>query len=447
MHSLINQIRPFLASPAPAIPTIVFSALKNPINHLLWESGLPQGSPLSPILFLLYNVALLRHTNMPSSCGFGWVDDVNLLAWGPSVPAAVAAAQALIPALEEWSDSHHSAFEPDKTTVTIFHPPHRRLPPNPPPVILRGQPLTFSSSLTLLGTELDSTLSFAAHQARCAAKAATAMTGVLLLSKAKGGLKPAYVRQLVRAVVEPRLTWMAEVEANLPPLDLVIHSLSFRLALRALTASPAHLLHESCRLARPTCPLRHASPIYNALHAFPSLLPPSLLVEPLLPWPIVPWSPAPSYTTSIAPSRDEALTSVPKLLASLPPASLVGFSDGSLMDGHTGAASAVWTMGAGEAAHTSLRVMGGQQTVWAGEAEGAQLTLLTALPLIQLHYPPTLTLLIDNQALLLAPHRPLALAGPAPPAPAPLPPRPPQGLVPGGSGASGVVPGPWRHCR
>ncbi|GAA5846556.1 hypothetical protein JCM11251_006525 [Rhodosporidiobolus azoricus] len=169
---------------------------------LAWESGLLQGSTLSPILFLLYNVDLIRLAKAPSSCGFGWIDNVNILAWGPSVPAAIAAAQVLVPALKAWSNSHKFAFEPDKTSVTIFHPPQRPPPPNPPAVVLRGTELTFSLSLSLLDTELDSTLSFSAHQARCAAKAATAMTGASLLSKARWGLKPGLVRQLVRAIVE-----------------------------------------------------------------------------------------------------------------------------------------------------------------------------------------------------------------------------------------------------
>ncbi|GAA5920530.1 hypothetical protein JCM6882_006570 [Rhodosporidiobolus microsporus] len=56
-----------------------------------------------------------------------------------------------------------------------------------------------------------------------------------------------------------------------------------------------------------------------------------------------------------------------------------------------------------EAELVSLRVLGGQQTVWAGEAEGARLTVTAATPLAQQLHSPSLTLLIDNQALLLHP--------------------------------------------
>ncbi|GAA6006066.1 hypothetical protein JCM10207_007331, partial [Rhodosporidiobolus poonsookiae] len=82
------------------------------------------------------------------------------------------AAQAVIPALEGWSETYQSAFEPAKTFVTLFSPRSRRLPPEPhPPVVLGGVPLAYSPSLVMLGTTLDSRLTFREHVARCVAKA------------------------------------------------------------------------------------------------------------------------------------------------------------------------------------------------------------------------------------------------------------------------------------
>ncbi|GAA5838232.1 hypothetical protein JCM11251_003434 [Rhodosporidiobolus azoricus] len=413
---------------------------------LAWESGLPQGSPLSPILFLLYNSALINLAHTPSSRAFGWIDNVNVIAWGPSVAEAVAAAQSLVPEMEDWSRTHHSAFEPAKTTATVFRPPQRALPTLLPPIILGGESIAFSPSLTLLGTELDETLSFRGHQAQCAAKAATAVTGVALLSRAKGGLRPILVRSLVKAVVEPRLTWMGEiwgetgiskasaavwkdaarlvcggyrssaaaalkVEANLPPLDLVLRSLRFRLALRALAAPPQHLLHLPCQLARLSRPRRHASPIHTALHAFPSIFPPTIHVETLLPWPIPPWDSTPSPTTLIAPSKETGLPLVDEHLAALPPFSLVAYSDGSMLDGAVGAASVIEVVGMAGSLQ-KVQVLGGQQTVWAGEGDGAHLSLLSALDLLCSHpHSPALSLLIDNQGLVSSPFSPLPSPG------------------------------------
>ncbi len=46
--------------------------------------GIPQGSPMSPILFLFYNANLVEICNPPTlpASGTGFVDDVNALAFG-----------------------------------------------------------------------------------------------------------------------------------------------------------------------------------------------------------------------------------------------------------------------------------------------------------------------------------------------------------------------------
>ncbi|GAA5921632.1 hypothetical protein JCM6882_002436, partial [Rhodosporidiobolus microsporus] len=176
--------------------------------------------------------------------------------------------------------------------------------------------------------------------------------------------------------------------------------------LRLAPPPPLLPLEPLTPLARPARVRKHPSPLHRALHAFPSLLPPSLSVEPIIPSPLPPWAATPAYATLIAPSKEEAVATHQQHLSSLPPDALLGYSDGSLLEGLAGASSVVMVRGRMEAELVSLRVLGGQQTVWAGKAEGARLTLTAATPLVQQLHAPSLTLLIDNQALLLRPTNP-----------------------------------------
>ncbi|GAA5920330.1 hypothetical protein JCM6882_001094, partial [Rhodosporidiobolus microsporus] len=133
----------------------------------------------------------------------------------------------------------------------------------------------------MLGVEFDSSLSYRAHRAACAAKASTALAGVALLARSKAGLPPRRVKELVEALVMPRLLWCCavwwkpgakvskvvetvqreaarvvtggfrttslaalEVEANLLPLPLRLDHHLFRLALRLHSSTPSHPLHE-----------------------------------------------------------------------------------------------------------------------------------------------------------------------------------------------------------
>ena len=57
-------------------------AVTDPIDILV---GAPQGSPISPILSVIYTFPLLQLTNRwPDANLYMYVDDGNILAWGPS---------------------------------------------------------------------------------------------------------------------------------------------------------------------------------------------------------------------------------------------------------------------------------------------------------------------------------------------------------------------------
>ncbi|BGP49146.1 hypothetical protein JCM10450v2_005028 [Rhodotorula kratochvilovae] len=103
----------------------------------------------------------------------------------PSAPAS------LLPWPELRLDEPVSvAFEPTKTDAVLSLPPTRRHPANPPRVVLRGVPVAYAPSLTMLGTEIDEKLTFGPHIARTAERAAVTLRGVGLLTCRRAGLAP-----------------------------------------------------------------------------------------------------------------------------------------------------------------------------------------------------------------------------------------------------------------
>ena len=421
-------------------------------DALEWRSGLPQGSPLSPALFLTYNSALLRACRSASTMATGWIDDINLLGWGKSVSEAVNSINSRVPELEEWSRTHASAFEPTKTTAVVFRT-RRTVVGAAPPVVLCGVEVEWADELVMLGTRLDAGLSFDAHVRACATRAAQAIGGLGVLARANTGVRPAAARQLVRACVYPRMLWMAgvwwkgrgnggsalilnavqrtcarlvtggygpsgldalQVEASLMPVELLLDGALFSIGLRALSAAPTHPLYARVGLARAHLPKRqeHRSPLHRALHQFPNTLPTTLRVEALLPEPVAPWEADPLPPAAIAESKEKARETHLALLDDLEPGDIVAYSDGSLMGGQAGAG---WAMRAevegGVGWMEKSGALGGQHTVYVAELEGMRMVLSACSGLQPLPYPSTLHLCLDNQAAVRHPTSPRPNSG------------------------------------
>ncbi|EGU73600.1 hypothetical protein FOXB_15890, partial [Fusarium oxysporum f. sp. conglutinans Fo5176] len=82
------------------------------------ECGLPQGSPVSPILFLLYTEPIYRLGNPQGR--FGYADDTAILSIGDTVDETTAMASGAIDEMVRWGATNGVSFDSKKTEVMHF---------------------------------------------------------------------------------------------------------------------------------------------------------------------------------------------------------------------------------------------------------------------------------------------------------------------------------------
>lgn len=98
--------------------TLVVGAFTRPREAV--DTGIPQGSPLSPILYLFYNADLVEELDQgPTKC-FGYIDDVNLVTWGQVTEENCRTLAETFGKAENWAVKHASVFEPKKFKIIHF---------------------------------------------------------------------------------------------------------------------------------------------------------------------------------------------------------------------------------------------------------------------------------------------------------------------------------------
>jgi ribonuclease HI len=164
------------------------------------QCGLPQGSPVSPILFLLYTEPIYRLGNPQGR--FGYADDTAILSIGDTVDETSAMASSSIAEMVRWGAENGVSFDTKKTEVMHFSRSKLRTAP----AVRHGDVEKYPEpALRWLGIWLDSRLSFRLHVEKWAAKAKAVAYHLRGLTNTVHGPLPSAVRGAVRACVEPVL--------------------------------------------------------------------------------------------------------------------------------------------------------------------------------------------------------------------------------------------------
>ena len=166
----------------------------------LGAAGLPQGSPLSPILFLFVNANLVQNVINRHQGSVAFVDDYTAWVTGATAEENTHKIQErVIPRAEAWEESSGATFQPDKTAFIHFTRNLTKVEATPSPLAIRGCPVHPTETVKVLGVVLDQQLRFKHHAARIAKRGLRAAMALRRLRS----LRASTARQLFTATVAP----------------------------------------------------------------------------------------------------------------------------------------------------------------------------------------------------------------------------------------------------
>ena len=180
------------------------------------QTGIPQGSPLSPILFLFFASTLLPILQTDSSSAVGFVDDTNILTWSDSTEDNCRRLEQLHDKCVVWARSHGVKFAPEKYQMMHFTRARKRHNLAAPMVIQTHQKKP-QASLRILGIVFDSKLNWDAHVKSVHLKAAAQLKVMSRLTQSTWGANFMKSKLLYSTLVRPALTYGSAIWAEAGP--------------------------------------------------------------------------------------------------------------------------------------------------------------------------------------------------------------------------------------
>lgn len=224
---LINWVMAFCSNRSASILVNYqesgIEALRNP--------GLPQGSPLSPILFLFYNADLVQQAINSKGGSIAFVDDYTAWVVGKSATANQAELKKIIKRAEQWERRSGATFEGDKTAFIHFTRTASRA--NNDPLYIKGREIEPSKTVKLLGILFDSQLRFREHVARATSRG---LKAVLVLGRMTA-LLPSTARQLFKATVAPVVDYASCIWAQVSAASAKAFNTIQKIAAKAVTGA------------------------------------------------------------------------------------------------------------------------------------------------------------------------------------------------------------------
>jgi len=169
-------------------------------------AGVPQGSPLSPLLYLYYNADVLDDAE--DNLAIGFVDDIAYGIAGRSDEENIEALGNILERAEKWREKHGVQFESSKYVLVHFTRNHR-LSTKATITVPGGVTVQPSCEARYLGVIFDNKLLFKSHVQHAVKKGTSAALALAGIANCKWGMPHNLVRRLFQTVIAPRMDYGA----------------------------------------------------------------------------------------------------------------------------------------------------------------------------------------------------------------------------------------------
>lgn len=165
------------------------------------------------MLFLFFIADLLEmfKSAKDGMIGLDFVDDTNLIAWGPSAAENCVRLEKAHDKCAKWAGRFGAKFAPDKYRVAHFTKRRQISEDLNTTVKVGGEGAELVTSLRVLGVWLDPQLTWKDHISKSAAKGESALNAMTRLTASNWGPSVRKSKLLYTAVARPAMTYGAQV--------------------------------------------------------------------------------------------------------------------------------------------------------------------------------------------------------------------------------------------
>jgi len=187
--------------------TLVFQGSANISSPV--SVGTPQGSPISPLLFLLYVAPL--HMSVPRGLMVSYVDDFSITVASHSYRGNIHRLQNLFATIAAKGRDIGVSFSVPKTEIVHWLTPSQRTPPSHAPIELVNHLFRPSQVVRWLGYWFTPTLNTTHHYRHRLSLAQAGFSFVKCLSSPGAGVRPFLCHRIASGLLLPILTYGADL--------------------------------------------------------------------------------------------------------------------------------------------------------------------------------------------------------------------------------------------